>query len=383
VDDEVAHRLGDRVSQRGRAGHVAGVRQHGARHGDAFGRVAVQKLRGGASEVDECQLPGEVDRVVHTGVHALPAGGAVDVGGIAGQEHPPDAVVADHALVDHEAREPLRIGQGDAARAARVDDRLHLVQRGVVTRLAALVRDDAAAPAGEREEEQRALGAPVDPQFVGGDAGALRVHVGENEALGQGIAGEREPERGADRRAGAVAADQPARRRGLGGAVGAAQGAGDALGGFGEGHQFGVALDGDAETREVRLEQAFGLGLGDDQHERVGAVEPAEGDPGEALGAAAHARTLYPEAGGDEGLGEAGAVEELERPRPDGQGLRRVGPGGGAVDDAQGDAVTGKLHGEGEPDGARTGNEHGGHGEVSWWRCDARMAVRGSCRRRG
>ena len=61
------------------------IAQHPVADGAALDRVAVEQARGGG-RADEGELPGEVEGVLHAGVHALAAGGAVDVGGVAGEE---------------------------------------------------------------------------------------------------------------------------------------------------------------------------------------------------------------------------------------------------------------------------------------------------------
>ena len=55
-----------------------------------------QALPAGAAH-DQGQLPGQIHGVLHAGVHPLPAGRAVDVRRVAGQEHAPVAVSGDLA----------------------------------------------------------------------------------------------------------------------------------------------------------------------------------------------------------------------------------------------------------------------------------------------
>jgi hypothetical protein len=57
-----------------------------ARKGDALRLVAVEKAWISAPLEHRCELPGEVDGVSDAGVHALPADGAVDMGGVAEEE---------------------------------------------------------------------------------------------------------------------------------------------------------------------------------------------------------------------------------------------------------------------------------------------------------
>ena len=70
-----------------------------------------QRLRVSESTANERQFPGKIDRILHAGVHALPAGGAVDMGGVASEEHPPVAIVSNDPLIDPEGGEPNRRGR--------------------------------------------------------------------------------------------------------------------------------------------------------------------------------------------------------------------------------------------------------------------------------
>jgi hypothetical protein len=70
----------------------------------ALGVVALQQRGSGAPLHDERELPREVQRVLDPGVHALATGGRVDVGGVAGDEHPSDAVPIGQAVADAEHR---------------------------------------------------------------------------------------------------------------------------------------------------------------------------------------------------------------------------------------------------------------------------------------
>ena len=84
-------------------------------------RVAVEQRLGLAlSLLYQGELPGEVEGVLHAGVHALAAGRAVDVGRVAREHHPAAPIVGHLAFVDAEAGQPDRIGQGQPAGPALV-----------------------------------------------------------------------------------------------------------------------------------------------------------------------------------------------------------------------------------------------------------------------
>src|SRR5262249_45521467 len=56
-------------------------------HGLTFRRVAVQQLWRASPPEDGCELPSEIEGILHGDVHALPRLRAVGVAGIAGDEH--------------------------------------------------------------------------------------------------------------------------------------------------------------------------------------------------------------------------------------------------------------------------------------------------------
>src|SRR6516225_1553384 len=74
---------------------------------DALGFVAVQQRVGGATHKNRVQFPGEIDRIADAGVHALSAGGAMNVRGVAEQEGAALPEILGHAGVDAIGREPV------------------------------------------------------------------------------------------------------------------------------------------------------------------------------------------------------------------------------------------------------------------------------------
>jgi len=69
------------------------VEQHRGPNRVPFGVVRVEQARRRPSVHGGAELPPQVDRVLHAGVHALRPQRQVHVGGVAGQEHPPVPVL--------------------------------------------------------------------------------------------------------------------------------------------------------------------------------------------------------------------------------------------------------------------------------------------------
>ena len=74
---------------------------------DTLGLVGVQQCVRRATGKHGFQLPGEINGVADARVHALPAGGAVDVGGVAKQKRASFAEMLRHAVMDVISREPV------------------------------------------------------------------------------------------------------------------------------------------------------------------------------------------------------------------------------------------------------------------------------------
>ena len=79
--------LGDRAVARRRLEHAIGRRDQAPRERDALGLVGVEQVRVRAPADHRGELPREVHRVAEPGVHPLAADGAVNVAGVAEEEH--------------------------------------------------------------------------------------------------------------------------------------------------------------------------------------------------------------------------------------------------------------------------------------------------------
>src|SRR5277367_2090471 len=78
-------------------------------------------IRGADVARDQREFPGQIAGVLNSGVHALAAGGTVNVRGVTGEKNAAALVVGDFALVDMKGREPDGIGNCYAAGAALVE----------------------------------------------------------------------------------------------------------------------------------------------------------------------------------------------------------------------------------------------------------------------
>src|SRR5580704_5414634 len=84
---ETAQLLQNRIAQDGHFGQAAGVAQHLVADGTAFGGIAVENRCGCALMPHKRELPGEIEGILHPRVHALAAGGAMNMRRIAAQEY--------------------------------------------------------------------------------------------------------------------------------------------------------------------------------------------------------------------------------------------------------------------------------------------------------
>ena len=106
VQQVVASEPDQRASGRQELVDAADGCHHGLRDRPALGLVAVEQGGFGAPSDHEGELEGEVLRVPDSGVHSLSAGGAVDVCGVAGQQHTSVPIRRGQPAVNPEGRGP-------------------------------------------------------------------------------------------------------------------------------------------------------------------------------------------------------------------------------------------------------------------------------------
>src|ERR1700685_2734626 len=128
MTDEVAKALPHGVLERANSGEPARILEHLVSDVAALGTVTVEQLIPTGSANNQSQLPGEVEGILHAGIHALPARGAVNMRRISYQEYGSRAVVRNLAAIDPETREPNGIIGNQTGWPAPSNDRLRLFQ---------------------------------------------------------------------------------------------------------------------------------------------------------------------------------------------------------------------------------------------------------------
>src|SRR4029079_9989692 len=99
------------VGEPGTAAHQAkglvGALDQRTGKGDALRLIAVEKLGPRPALQHGGELPGEIHRITHAGIHALAAGRAMDMAGIAGDEGTAFAEMIGDTMMDAVVREPV------------------------------------------------------------------------------------------------------------------------------------------------------------------------------------------------------------------------------------------------------------------------------------
>ena len=161
-----------------------------------------------AAGQDRRQLPGEIDRVADAGVHALAAGRAVDVRGVAEQEGAAVAEMLGHPVMHVIGREPVHLARPRTLRCsiARSLTSSNVSVSARSARSSRTVPIRRARPVARQREDAEEVGlVEIDVQFAV-DRGPGRLDVGDVEELPIGAAGKAGADRLAHDRAGAVAA---------------------------------------------------------------------------------------------------------------------------------------------------------------------------------
>ena len=130
---------------------------------------------------DAGECSGQGDGIGDTEVHALAAGGAVHMGGVAGQQHSTGPIAVRDAVVDVEPRSPQQLGDLRLARpeGTGVQQRLHECRRWF-RRCVRGRRDDAEDVVGKRRQHVEAVfGVKQDHLVAGRLAG--HANVGQHE----------------------------------------------------------------------------------------------------------------------------------------------------------------------------------------------------------
>jgi hypothetical protein len=157
------------------------------------------------------EFPAEVGRVLDAGVHALPAGRGMDMGGVTGQQHPAVPVAGHLPFLAVEPGHPPRVVHAEISAEDPAGHIAHLVQvdRGFFGPLVTpLPGDDPVKAVAERHDEGEGVAAAFHGQHVRGRLG--EPHLGQHHRPHHGLSGKRHPQGLADRAVHPVGAHDPA-----------------------------------------------------------------------------------------------------------------------------------------------------------------------------
>ena len=214
-EQPVAYRSGDRALSEDQAGHRAGGLEDLGGNRPALGLVAVQKRLVRPAGCHQGQLPGQILRVAEAGVHPLAPQGGVDVGGVAGKQHPAPSVGLCQPALDLEGGRPLGAphhrGGIPGPLTEQVDDQgQELLGRRFVGAVGCSGgHQPPEAGTGKWEGSHHILSAQPHRYRVVGQR-QVGMDVGEQKPLDDGDTGKADAGELADLAVGAVAAHQPA-----------------------------------------------------------------------------------------------------------------------------------------------------------------------------
>ena len=136
VSEQIAELLKDRILRHGNRRKPPGIGQHVLRHGAAILGITVQEVRICLPPHNQGQFPSQIEGILHARVHALSSGRTVNMGSIAGDEHPAHPVGIHLPLVDAKRRQPDRPEKAHRSRDAAINDLLDFFQGGIDSRSA-------------------------------------------------------------------------------------------------------------------------------------------------------------------------------------------------------------------------------------------------------
>ena len=167
---------------------------------DPFGLETVEQGVGRAAVEDGLELPGEIDGVADPRIHALAAGGAVDVRRVADQKGAPLPEMLGDAMVQPIGRKPVHCADFQPQIADRPAAHVFEAKRLAACPVALDGAHEANAPfVLERKDAQKIGLVEVDVQFAV-DRGARRLDVRDVEGLRIVAAGKADAERLANER---------------------------------------------------------------------------------------------------------------------------------------------------------------------------------------
>lgn len=128
VTGEIAESLCYRVANRRNGGQPLSRFQYCVTNRAPFRTVAVQQGLVCITANDESKFPAKVDSILHAGIHALPACGAVNVRSVSGKKRVILPIACNLSAIYTKAGQPDRIVQLGSSRPTLIDELLHLIE---------------------------------------------------------------------------------------------------------------------------------------------------------------------------------------------------------------------------------------------------------------
>jgi hypothetical protein len=314
----------------------------------------------GPIAANQSQLPGQVHRILHAGVHALSTDGTMDVSRVAGQKGASTPVLSRGPVLDPEGRGPHRLVQPEPAVAGYFGQVLKLAEHGVLVVPALGVgahRDDPPrrGPVERKEQQRTSRG---EEGVDGSCFESVDLQISEQERLRVSSAGKLDALGGTNGGVHAIAASEVAGPHLLKLPVWMAKRADDVAIGLLIRDELDTALYPAAASCQRLSKHRLGLCLRHKQQEGEPGVGDADveqlrlGDPPGAMNAQLRRRV----ATSDQLVGQAHRLKHLERSRLNSEGTRLGNAIRAAVDDA--DRHSPALEGRREREAGRTGADH-------------------------
>ena len=284
------------------------------------------------------------------GVHALAAGRAVDVHGVAGQHDRPAPVDVGGAPLAPEGGQPGRVGHGHRLRCPLADEPPDLLQRRrLPVTLPREGEDHPPQVLTHRHADQRPAIVPEERVHLVLGPVPVQVDVGEQPVLNVRMPLEVQAKLTAHPAVGAVGADDVVGGDGPRAAPRLGDRGGDTAGIHPEAAEFGPLLDAAAELADPLAEDGLGHVLRDVEHEAESRPVTGQFQTDQGLAVGVHVEAAHHLAVLDEPLGQAHHVEHFERARVEGQGAGLQHHPVALVDNAGPDAAGQQLTRQHEP----------------------------------
>ncbi|GAB3784108.1 hypothetical protein GCM10028797_12620 [Dyella agri] len=309
------------------------------------------------------KFPCQVYRIADAGIHALAAGRAVDMRGVAQQKHTPLPEGRCHPVMHVVGREPVHLHDVESEMCDRAWT--DVVERQFAVFIGGFAHGADQAYAAlflEREDREKVGVVEIDMQLMVGGR-ALGLYVSDVKPLCVSSPGKGEPQPVPDRRARAVATGKIGRMAGCLRAIGQPERGAHAVMRLVKCEQLGLTLHRHSQCLQPFDQQSLVGVLRKDQPERKRAKALADLPERHPCGLAASDPQIDAgnlDATADNRIGQADLPVKLQRARLHRQGARGASCFGGLVDDPYGNAEPGQPQRQHEAGRTGAGDQHVG-----------------------